>query len=93
MCARAWKKYEKYCEEQHIKTNRFWIRILIELLSNERSAVVIDPDLFLDGSRLEIQSFFVLMEDITFAHSFQHRYAIINSEAAQYAQEFIEVFQ
>ena len=49
-CAKAWMKYEQYCSEHDVPGNRLWVRILIELIQNEKSIVVIDPDLFLEGS-------------------------------------------
>lgn len=38
-----------------------WVRIITEVANNEKSVVLIDPDLFLSGSREEIKSFLVLI--------------------------------
>jgi len=73
--------------------NTLWIRVLTEIIYNDDSVVLVDPDLFLTGSPEEIQTFIGLMNVIPFAHCFHHRYSITTPEAAAYAVEFISSIQ
>lgn len=66
-----------------------WVRIVTEIIYNDDSVVLVDPDLFVAGSREEIESFVFLITLIPFAHCFHHRYNITTTEAAQYACDFI----
>lgn len=51
VCAKAWIYYEKYCRDNNIPINKMWVRIISEVANDEKSIVLIDPDLFLSGSR------------------------------------------
>jgi hypothetical protein len=66
-----------------------WVRILTEVIQNDDSVILIDPDLFAKGTSEEIQSFIFLTAVIPFAHCFHHRYTINTPESAKYASEFI----
>lgn len=89
ICAQSWIKYSNFCRENKIEVNSLWVRILTEVVHNDDSVILIDPDLFLTGSSEEIQTFIALMIIIPFAHCFHHRYSITTPEAAAYALEFI----
>lgn len=73
--------------------NTLWVRVLTEIIHNDDSVVLVDPDLFLTGSPEEIQAFIFLINLIPFAHCFHHRYSITTAEAAIYAVEFISSIQ
>lgn len=51
-----------------------WIRLLIEIINDEKSVVLVDPDMFSSGFPEEINTFKLLMILIPFAHCFHHRY-------------------
>jgi hypothetical protein len=70
-----------------------WVRVLTEIIYNDDSVVLVDPDLFLTGSPEEISAFIFLMNVIPFAHCFHHRYSITTAESAIYAVEFISAIQ
>jgi hypothetical protein len=50
ICAQAWKKYSAFCKEAKAEVNYMWVRVLTEIISNDESVVLIDPDLFVTGS-------------------------------------------
>jgi hypothetical protein len=50
ICAQSWIKYGAFCRENKIDINSLWIRILTEVIHNDESVILIDPDLFLTGS-------------------------------------------
>ena len=88
-CSQSWKKYSGFCKQSKTEENYMWVRILTEMVQNDDSVVLIDPELFITGSQEEIQSFVSLMTFIEFAHCFHHRYNITTPEAADYAAAFI----
>lgn len=49
-CGQSWVRYRRFCREE-LKTdpNVLWVRILTEVIHNEDSVVLVDPDLFLSG--------------------------------------------
>lgn len=47
-----------------------WVRIASEISKKEDSIVLIDPELFLSGSKEEIRSFQVLLSELKFVRSF-----------------------
>ena len=51
ICGQSWAKYERLCYELRVQVNPMWGRVLTEVISNDDSVLLIDPDLFLTGSK------------------------------------------
>lgn len=89
ICSQSWRKYTAFCKEMKTDLNPLWVRILTEVIYNDESVVLVDPDLFVTGSSEEIQTFIFLVTIIPFAHCYHHRYSVTTPEAANYAADFI----
>lgn len=51
ICAQAWKKYSGFCKEVKTEVNYLWVRVLTEIIGNDESVVLVDPDFFITGSQ------------------------------------------
>jgi len=49
ICSQAWKKYSEYCKQMKVEVNPLWVRVLTEIIGNDESVVLVDPDLFATG--------------------------------------------